>query len=574
MHDLRRRLIGPNRALLTLLALGIGLSACGAPQGSETASSARQPTQAVRTLVAAIRVEPRFITSKSLIQTGFSLEATTTLFNAGLAQVDDQGNPRPYLAESLPHLNTDDWKFMPDGRMETTYRLRPNLTWHDGTPLTAEDFVLAARVYKSPELGGGSTSPQDRIDEILALDARTVLIRWLSPYPKAGELEATDFPPLPRHVLEPHLGLDADAFTALPFWTTEHVGAGPFRIVRWEPGAFIEAEAFAGHALGRPKIDRLSVPFIVDENAALAGLLSSTVDVTLDEAIRLQQATVVRREWEQNKGGTVLVIPGLWRFTQVQLNPERVNPRSLLDVRVRKALAHGIDKQAVNEGVYDGEAILSDSAIPPNVSYYAAVDRAVVKYPFDPARSEQLMAEAGFVKGPDGFFVGPDGRFVADSWVFQSAQNEAQGTVMASIWRTVGFDIHEVVQPAAMTRDAQARSLFPALSSTGGLLGEEALATMGTRGTPRATNRWFGTNRGSWSNADFDRLADAFQTTLDRNERIQQVVQMVRVFSDELPSIALNFNPQVTAFRSLLTGPKVVAPGVAITWNVHEWEMR
>jgi peptide/nickel transport system substrate-binding protein len=199
----------------------------------------------------------------------------------------------------------------------------------------------------------------------------------------------------------------------------------------------------------------------------------------------------------------------------------------------------------------------------------------VVKYPHDPRRAEQLMAEAGFTKGADGIFTSPsDGRFTADQWVFQSAQNEAQGTVMAAIWRAVGFDIREVVQPAAMTRDAQARATFPAISLTGGTLGEEALAALSSKGIPRPTNRWFGVNRGSWTNPEFDRLADAYETTLDRNERIRQIVEMARILSDDVPIIALNFNPNVTAFRSNLTGPGVVAPGVAVTWNVHAWEMR
>ncbi len=569
--------MSPARRTLPIWLVGaILLTACGAPQRAPSSSAPpQQPAPQARTLVAALRVEPKFISSKALLQTGFSLQATVALFNAGLALLDDQGNPRAYLAEALPQLNTESWRVQPDGRMETTYRLRSNLTWHDGKPLTADDFVFALRVFKSPGLGGASTTPQDRIEEIVAGDPRTVLVRWLSPYPNAGALEAIDFPPLPRHILEPHLNLDSDAFTALPFWTSELVSAGPFRVTRWEPGAFMEAEAFAGHALGRPKVDRLRLPFILDENAALANLLSGNVDITLDEAIRLQQAQVVRRDWEPRNGGTVLVIPGLWRSAQLQLHPERANPKALLDVRVRKALAHGVDKQAINDGVYDGEAILSDSIIPPNVGYFAELDRAVVKYPFDPRRAEQLMGEAGFSKGSDGIFVSPnEGRFTADQWVFQSAQNEAQGTVMASIWRTVGFDIREVVQPAAMTRDAQARSFFPAISLTGGTLGEEALAAMSSKGIPRPTNRWFGTNRGSWSNPEFDRLAEAYETTLDRNERIRQVIEMVRIFSEDVPTIALNFNPTVTAFRAGLTGPKVVAPGVAVTWNVHEWELK
>src|SRR5207244_9965308 len=95
---------------------------------------------------------------------------TTRLFNASLALFDDKGLARPYLAEALPQLNTDTWRVLPDGRMETTYRLRDNLTWHDGASLTAEDFAFAFRVYKDPGLGLFISTPQDTIDMVLAPD--------------------------------------------------------------------------------------------------------------------------------------------------------------------------------------------------------------------------------------------------------------------------------------------------------------------------------------------------------------------------------------------------------------------
>jgi len=71
---------------------------------------------------------------------------TRRLFNAYLSLFDVSGKPRPYLAESLPELNTSTWQIFPDGRMETAYRLRPGLTWHDGAPLSSDDFGFAYRV--------------------------------------------------------------------------------------------------------------------------------------------------------------------------------------------------------------------------------------------------------------------------------------------------------------------------------------------------------------------------------------------------------------------------------------------
>ena len=108
-----------------------------------------------------------------------SLPAALRLFNAALSLIDGQGTPRPYLAEALPQLNSDSWRVFPDGRMETTYRLRENLTWQDGTPLTAENFVFAYRVYKDPALAIFIANPQDEIDAVTAPDPRTIVHRLL-----------------------------------------------------------------------------------------------------------------------------------------------------------------------------------------------------------------------------------------------------------------------------------------------------------------------------------------------------------------------------------------------------------
>lgn len=99
-------------------------------------------------------------------------------FNAALALSDSRGAVVPYLAESLPQLNSGTWRVSPDDRMETTFRLRPNLTWHDGHALTAEDFVFAHRVYTHPSLGVSSTVPQNKVEEIAAPDARTLVVRF------------------------------------------------------------------------------------------------------------------------------------------------------------------------------------------------------------------------------------------------------------------------------------------------------------------------------------------------------------------------------------------------------------
>jgi peptide/nickel transport system substrate-binding protein len=567
------------RPTIIALVLSLALTGCAgpsAPAPPQAASQAAAPAQrASRTLVAIARVEPASLTSKSLTQLGIASATTTRLFNAGLMLMDERDNVQPYLVERLPEINTDSWRILPDGRMETTYRLRPNLTWHDGHALTAEDFVFAARVYGNRELGVANTAPVNQFEELLAPDARTLVIRWLRTYPNAARMTAIEFQPLPAHLLEePFRQLTAEAFLALPFWTTDYVSAGPYRMDRWDGGSGIDLQAFAGHSLGQPKIDRMRIIFVPDPNTAVANLFSGAAHLTLDEGIRFQQGVVVRREWAARGAGSVLVMPGLWRFVQIQLHPERVNPRALTDVRVRRALAYTLDRDGLNEAIFEGEAPPAYGIIPPNVDYYPELERSVVKYAYDPRQSEQLMTEAGFAKGSDGIYARPpDGSLSMELRVSAGSQNEAESAIMAAAWRTNGFGITEFAQSTALSQAPESRVQYPALRGSNTTPGEEALAGLGTAGTPRPENRWFGTNRGAWSNAEFDRVLDQFHTTVDRTQRVQQIIQMVRIMSEDLPAIPINFTPYVIAFSSSVQGPRTVGPENQVTWNVHEWTM-
>ena len=110
---------GRTIALLLLVhaCLGCAFTADRAAPGE---SPALPVGREVRTLVAVAYAEPAYLTAKPLFQGGISIGNSTRLFNAGLVVVDDRGNGRAYLAESVPELNTDTWRVLPDGRMETT----------------------------------------------------------------------------------------------------------------------------------------------------------------------------------------------------------------------------------------------------------------------------------------------------------------------------------------------------------------------------------------------------------------------------------------------------------------------
>src|SRR5438105_179763 len=172
------------------LLLATGLMAC-APAPTGGGSQATAPVNVVaidRPLVIFVGVEPSTVATRGLVQKGAGLHAALRIFNALPALIDDKGLPRPELLASLPALNTDTWQVFPDGTMQTTYTLRPNLTWHDGQPLTADDFVFAWRVYSYPDLGLSGQTPMSAISDVTATDREHFVIRWKELFPDANTL--------------------------------------------------------------------------------------------------------------------------------------------------------------------------------------------------------------------------------------------------------------------------------------------------------------------------------------------------------------------------------------------------
>jgi peptide/nickel transport system substrate-binding protein len=567
-----------------MLVLTLAVTACGTPPGDAGRDGPAARTRASdgpRTLVMVDRHEPQGLLEK-ILAAGTSGTARR-LFNAYLAVNDERGTPMPYLAESLPELDTDTWRVFPDGRMETTYRLRPNLTWQDGAPLSADDFVFAFAVYSDASLGIFSATPQNLVDEVQAPDPRTVLIKWRSTFPDAGDLTGNTLEPLPRHLLEQaYLPVKQDpaardSFLNLPFWTTQYIGAGPFRLDRWEQGIQMEGSAFPGHALGRPKIDRVIYRFIEDENTILSNVLAGEVHFTTNTSLRVNQARVLKREWVAANKGSLLYSRNAVFYNHVQYRPEYLKTPLLMDLRVRQALAHGVDKKAVVDVLYEGDSTPADTFIARDEPYFPVVDRAITKYPHDPRRAEQLMNEAGLSKDRQGFYADARGeRFAPDFEVLESADYERAGDIMYDSWRRAGFDVQLTVLPNAIIRNNERRHKSPGITSPGAGLGNarNTLSQWSSAQIGTADNRWNGSNRGGWSNAEFDRLFDAYNTTLEPAARDQVVAQGMKILSDQLPGIPIYYNIYPLAVAASLRGPTAGPSSETVYWNLQDWELR
>ncbi|HEY3115337.1 MAG TPA: ABC transporter substrate-binding protein [Chloroflexota bacterium] len=568
-----------SRAAFLASILGMAIVACS-PSPNRSNPTSAEPTaatQPARTFVTAVATEPKTLGARIIGQPAVALALTRRIVNADLALVDTQSNFHPYLAEALPRLNTDSWKVFPDGKMETTYRLKPNLVWHDGTLLTADAFVFSWEIYSTPDFGQASSMPIKVIADVTAPDSQTVLIRWTQPYAAAGALQSLGtsgpfgLPALGRHILSPSLESGPQALINHPYWTTSYVGLGPYKLDRWEPGAFMEASAFDRHALGPPKIQRITIRFLPDANQALASMLAGEVQMATDRAIGIPQITSFT---QQRPPGPAIVIHNLnpWLAGHFQGRRSFVSPVALYDVRVRQALAHAVDRAAINDALFEGLLPIADSLFPPTSDLGRAADAAVTKYPFDRGRSAQFMADAGFIKSADGFFASPSGeKFSAEIRTDTPSFVDIQ-TAMAGGWRQAGFGFTELVVPAAQSQDPQVKATYPGILLSSNSSGEIGLNSIGTANIPIAENQWRGAAWDGYSSPAIDRLIAAFSEALEPVQRNKAAADFARQYSADVPAISLFFPVTQWVFTDEMKGIRAGQSENNVAWNIHEWD--
>src|SRR5581483_7001097 len=562
-----------------LVAATILLSACGASQSATSrpaASASTTPAQST-TLVMVINQEVKNLSAKAY--GGVNPARTTRVFNAGLAIADARGEFRPYLAEGLPQLQTESWQVFPDGRMETTWTLRPGLTWHDGSPLTADDFVFANQVYSAPGLAGVFVpTPQNLIDRITAVDPRTIRISWRTSYLHQGE----GLDPLPRAILgesfaafEQDPAGQRDPFMSQRYWTTEFVGVGPFKLTHWEPGAQLEGTAFDGHALGRPKIDKIVLRIITDGNTVLAALLAGQVHMVVTDVIGIEEANTLKGQGGFNdvdKKGVIIPTSTAIITLDIQHRPEFLGTPAIADLRVRKALAHSLDKAGIIEGLYQGLGSVADTFVRREAPFFPDVDRAITKYPFDPTKTEQFMNSAGFVKDREGFSVDAASQRFQPSVIYSlGPQREQLLPIMVNSWQSVGIDVQGTLVPNPIRNDPELNATFAGgvvhgNGMTSEVGGAQSLVSdqIGT-----AANHWSGNNRGGWTNPDYDSWWDRYNKTVVRADQIEALTQMMKIQSELLPSYPLYYLLSVVPHVAALKGPQ----GDASHWNIYEWEL-
>lgn len=255
--------------------------------------------------------------------------------------------------------------------------LRPNVTFHDGSPLTAADVAWTFDYYKDPETGSFFSTFLETIEGVEG-DGQELTIRVTEELPNLHF--ALSVPMImPQAAFE---SAGPDSFAANP------VGSGPYRFESQTPGQQVELaryEDYAGPA--GADLERIRLTYVLEDASRIAQLTANQLDLVDGVPYRdLESLQASGLEAGAVEGG---------RYVLVESNQFT---RPFGDERVRQAMLYALDREALIEAVFPGgNALIADSQLPPTHPYYREPETV---YRHDPERARSLLADAGY---PDGF---------------------------------------------------------------------------------------------------------------------------------------------------------------------------
>ena len=579
------------RVILALALLLVACSSSGRPPAANNSSpNVQAPTQQQEggtITVAVINNVTAMARIGTSATTGGGFLASAELHSEGLVTSDEHSRqPVGRLASRVPSLDNGDVSILPDGRMRVVYPLRQGITWQDGEPFTAEDMVFSYAFNSDPGLPFISEVPFNLIQSVEAPDDHTVVIYFAQPYYAPDKLGLLRFWPEPKHILEPayerYLATkNADDILNLPYWTSEYVNTGPFRVTEFDPADRITLQAYDGYFLGRPKLDKVYLQVFADPNTLYANLLAGTVDIFLETTIPVSLGFELADRWAQSGGGTVYIRRSAERFLSPQMRPDVQVEPATFDTRVRAALYRAFDREALATGLEGGHTELASYEIlPPDDPLYGATKDSLRPYAYDPARAKAELQDLGWILGPDGLVHNAvDGRTLrAPLWGI-AGDVGTEVPAVADYWRRIGVDVEEFIVPPAQVRDPQYRASYPGweLSSQAG--GDGILGRLEGPVASAAT-RWQG-NRGGYEDARATQLISAYRSSVTPDAQFQTMKALSDFVADQLPFLVLYYTAEslgasnrVVALDDEDGGDSAGRAYGSYSRNGHLWQLR
>ncbi len=537
------------------------------------AAPAGRPAVGADTVVMVIQQEPACLNPTADSCQLFVASEVRTLIFADVVGLTNEWKYLPDLAEKIPNLKDGDWKLLPKNKMQVTWRIRPGYTWQDGTPVTAQDWIWAWRVNIHPDFPTGGRDVAKRVDNILAPTPNTLVVQWDKKYAFAN-LGVAGSAILPKHATERLFRQNPSKFDQA--WGTEvpTLGNGPYVLKEWQKGSSMTLEAnpkWKGTATqpANPTVKRITFRFISDTNTIAANVLSGSADGVDETGIPFLSGLELEKRIKI-EGRTDIALkpePGLvWEH--IDLNTDNVH---LKDKRVRQALAYAINREELVAQLFEGKQPVSHTFLPEK---HYAFNKSVKRYPYDPNRAKQLLAEVGYTPGPDGIMQ-KGGQRLSLTFVTTAGNRtrEQVQQILQSQWKVAGVEVKIQNQPARAyfgdtlpTRKfemAMYAWVFSPISDCEGLYTGDTI--------PTAEHRE-GQNYPGYKNDEVTKACHAAPEELDEGKRVHLLQRAQEIWAEDLPTIPLYLRSDYTMHKTALQNWKPTGTGTApVTWNGTTW---
>jgi oligopeptide transport system substrate-binding protein len=447
--------------------------------------------------------------------------------HAGLLKYDEDTNITPYIAES--------WDISDDG-LTYTFHLRSDPTWHNGRPIVAEDFKKGWERYLDPNVAAQAAG--DYLGSIVGaqdvLDGKTKELAGVEVVDD-HTLKVTTVQPDPAFLLRmasPYGWVvpSESVVEGKPEWVDKPVGAGPFKFVEWKTNEKVVLEANDDFFLGRPLIDEIDYLVVPDPATSLAMYEAGEldiVDVGGADLQRVQEDPVLSKElkyWTRAQ----LLYYGLNMYIHDEFK----------DVRVRQAFNYALDKQQIIDNILFGAYQPATGLVPPGIPEY---NPKLKGYAYDPAKAQQLMADAGYPGGA-GFppmQVSSSSAYATEMEAFAAQVNEnlglslevnvvERGEMITGLWGHDSWDIFRW----GWTADFPSAEVWTHQLLHSGL-----------------DSNFFGYN-----NPTFDALVDEARVTQDEAKRVSLWQQAEQIAMDEAAMIPFGYSQYIELVKPYVKG--------------------
>ena len=324
-----------------------------------------------------------------------------------------------------------------------TYTIRPDAVWGDGVPVTTKDVIFTWGVGRHPKTGVASSELYERITSIDVKDDKTFTMHVNK---RTCDYQGiNDFAVLPAHIEAPNFADPAEYKNRSAYETDTTNPAlwfGPYRVTEVSSGSHVVLEPNPTWWGKKPHFRRIVVKAVENTAALTANLLSGDVDMIAGElGMTLDQALA----FEKRHGDKfeMLYKSGLI-YEHIDLNLD--NP-ALADRRVRRAVIHAIDRDAISQQLFEGKQKPAHGQTNPLDRVYFD---GIRKYAHDPKQAAALLDEAGWQAGAGGIRQNEKGEPLRLE-IMTTAGNKTRELVqqvLQSQWRQVGIDVRIRNEPA------------------------------------------------------------------------------------------------------------------------------